>query len=274
MERRAFIKMHGLGNDFVIVDARRDAFSVTPQIARAIADRHRGVGCDQFIVLEPSTKAAARVRFWNGDGSEVGACGNGSRCVADLLAREKRESAVVLETRAGLLAARREGDGQVTLDLGPAMTAWQEIPLAREMDTLKLSLSLGPLSEPAALSLGNPHATFFVPDAEKIDLESLGPKLEHDPLFPERANIAVVSKIGSDELRVRVWERGAGLTQACGTGASAAAVNAHRRGLTGRRVATRLDGGTLIITWRADNHVEMTGPVSLSFTGLLAEGLA
>lgn len=219
-------------------------------------------------------KAAAKVRFWNADGSEVGACGNGSRCVADLLAKEKRESAVVLETRAGLLAARREGDGAVTLDLGPAKTLWSEIPLAREMDTLRLPLTLGPLSGPAALSVGNPHATFFVPDAEKIDLEKLGPTLEHDPLFPERANIAVVSLIGPDDLRVRVWERGVGVTQACGTGASAAAVNAHRRGLTGRRVTTRLDGGTLTITWRADNHVEMTGPVSFSFTGLLAEGLA
>lgn len=273
LDGRPFLKMHGLGNDFVVVDARGEPFAVTPAAARRIADRHRGVGFDQLIVIEPSRTAAARLRFWNADGSEAGACGNGSRCAAWLLTEELDRAELALESGGGLLACRREADGRMTVDLGPARTDWREIPLARAMDTLHLELARGPLSDPAALSLGNPHATFFVAEAEAVDLPALGPSLEQDPLFPERANIAVASLLAPDRLRVRVWERGAGLTQACGTGASAAAVNACRRGLAGRRVEALLDGGTLTIEWREDGHVLMSGAVALAFSGRLSPEL-
>ncbi len=266
-----FRKMHGLGNDFVVIDARGGAVTLSADAARRIADRRRGVGFDQLILVEPprDPAAAAFIRFLNADGSEAGACGNGSRCVGWLLAEELGREALAIETVSGLLACRREADGRMTVDLGPARTDWREIPLARAMDTLELPLERGPLKGPAALSVGNPHATFFVADAEAVPLDELGPPLEVDPLFPERANIAVASLTGPDRLRVRVWERGVGITQACGTGASAAAVNAHRRGLTGRRVTTDLDGGSLTIVWREDGHVEMTGPIATAFSGLL-----
>ncbi|MEO1191127.1 MAG: diaminopimelate epimerase [Pseudomonadota bacterium] len=267
----AFRKMHGLGNDFVVIDARETPVEISAAAAARIADRRRGVGFDQLIVMEaprdPAT--AAFVRFLNADGSEVGACGNGSRCIAWLLAEELQTDRLEIETQAGRLACWREADGRMTVDLGPAMTDWAEIPLARAMDTLSLPLSRGPLSNPAALSVGNPHATFFVEDAEAIALDRWGPVLEVDPLFPERANIAVASLMAADEIRVRVWERGVGITQACGTGASAAAVNAARRGLTGRRVSVVLDGGTLSIAWMDNGHVAMTGPIATAFSGLL-----
>lgn len=266
-----FLKMHGLGNDFLVIDARARELAVSPGLARRLADRRRGVGFDQLILLEPprDPAGAAFVRFLNADGSEAGACGNGSRCIGWLLAEELGRESLAIETASGLLACRREADGRMTVDLGPARSAWREIPLAREADTLSLPLQAGPLAAPAALSLGNPHATFFVEDAEAVDLERYGPILEQDPLFPERANVAVAALVGRDRLRVRVWERGVGITQACGTGASAAAVNAARRGLTGRRVETLLDGGSLTVAWREDGHVEMTGPIATAFSGLL-----
>lgn len=266
-----FRKMHGLGNDFVVIDARKAEVDLSPAAARRIADRRRGVGFDQLVLLEPprDPAAAAFVRFLNADGSEAAACGNGSRCVGWLLAEELGRACLAIETLGGLLSCRREADGRMTVDLGPARTDWQDIPLAREMDTLSLALSEGDLTAPAALSVGNPHATFFVSSAESVALEVLGPKLEVNPIFPERANIAVAEVTGPDRLRVRVWERGVGITQACGTGASAAAVNAARRGLTGRRVEVALDGGSLSILWRDDGHVEMTGPIATAFSGLL-----
>lgn len=266
-----FRKMHGLGNDFVVIDARTAEVSLSPDAARRIADRRRGVGFDQLVLLEPprDPAAAAFVRFLNADGSEAGACGNGSRCVGWLLAEELGQESLAIETLGGLLACRREVDGRMTVDLGPAKTDWQDIPLAREMDSLSLPLRRGELDEPAALSVGNPHATFFVADAEAVPLQELGPLLEVDPLFPERANIAVAEVTGRNCLRARVWERGVGITQACGTGASAAAVNAARRGLTGRDVEVALDGGSLSIHWRSDGHVEMTGPIATAFSGLL-----
>ncbi len=267
-----FRKMHGLGNDFVVIDARAQPIELSAAAAQRIADRRRGVGFDQLILLEPprDPAGAAFVRFLNADGSEAGACGNGSRCIAWLLAEELGRDALAIETLNGLLTCRREADGRMTVDLGPAKTGWDEVPLAREMDTLSLPLSRGPLEAPAALSLGNPHVTFFVEDAEAIDLERFGPELETNALFPERANVAVASLSSPDRLRVRVWERGVGITQACGTGASAAAVNAKRRGLTGAKVEVDLDGGRLTIRWRDDNHVEMTGPIATAFSGLLA----
>jgi diaminopimelate epimerase len=266
-----FIKMHGLGNDFVVLDARARPIALDDARARAIADRHTGVGCDQLLVMEPALQSGADVfmRIRNADGDEVEACGNGTRCIAAALMRETGKQRVVIETVAGLLEASEAGTARVTVDMGPARLGWREIPLARECDTLRVPLSLGPLAEPVATNMGNPHATFFVGDAEAIDVAALGPVLEHDAMFPERANIGIASLAGKDRLRFRVWERGTGITVACGTGACAAAVAAVRRGLTGRRVTVIADGGPLEIEWRADGHVLMTGPAAVSFTGLL-----
>lgn len=272
MNARPFIKMHGLGNDVVILDARTTPLPLSADAARWIADRRRGVGCDQVVVIEPPAngRAEAFLRFYNADGGEAQACGNGTRCVAALLMGDSGAPHITLETVAGLLAGRRAADGGVTVDMGPAKTGWQEIPLARAGDTLHLDLALGPLADPVAVNMGNPHAVFFVADVAAIDIETLGPMLEHDPLFPERANIGIAQVTGPDRLRLRVWERGAGLTQACGSGACAAAVAAIRRGLTGRTVTLDLDGGPIEITWReTDGHVLMTGPVATAFTGTL-----
>lgn len=277
MTTREFIKMHGLGNDFVVIDARRQPLSVGAAGARALADRHTGVGFDQLITVEPASdgNAAAFMRIHNADGGEVSACGNATRCVARLLFEEGAETEIVLETSAGLLTARHANSGGdlYTVDMGPARDGWQDIPLASECDTGHLPLARGPLSDPVGVNVGNPHAVFFVADAEAIPLDQLGPELEHDPLFPERANIGVAQIIDTGALRLRVWERGAGLTQACGTGACAAAVAANRRGLTGRKVRVRLDGGDLDIEWLANGHVTMTGPASVSFTGAFDEHL-
>jgi diaminopimelate epimerase len=275
MTPRPFIKMHGLGNDFVVVDARREPFVLDEAEARAVADRRAGVGCDQLIVMEPATNGAADVfmRIRNADGGEVEACGNATRCVAALVMAETGQERCTVETRAGLLRATRLEADRIAVDMGELRTAWQDIPLAREMDTLHLDLACGPLRDPVAVNIGNPHAVFFVDDAEAVDLAALGPRLEHDPLFPERANIGVAQLTGPDRLRVRVWERGVGLTRACGTGACAAAAAAHRRGLTGRSVDVRLDGGVLALAWREDGHMVMTGPASTSFTGVFAESL-
>ena len=265
-----FRKMHGLGNDFVVVDARTRDLPLTPAIAAAIADRHRGVGCDQFIVLEPPPPGAdVFMRIRNPDGSEAGACGNATRCVAALVAGETGRDRVVVRTIAGDLPVERLPGGLWRADMGPARLGWQEVPLAREMDTLHLPLALGPVGDPAACSMGNPHATFFVKDLSAVEVRQLGPKLERDPIFPERANIGFAQVLAPDHIRVVIWERGAGITQACGSGACATIVNAHRRGLTGRRATVSMPGGDLVMEWRDDGHVLMTGPVATSFTGTL-----
>lgn len=271
----AFTKMHGLGNDFVIVDARERALMLSAEAARAIADRHRGVGCDQILIIEQPKNPRADVfmRIRNADGGEAEACGNGARCVADILMREARRDHVAIETVAETLAAARAPGGRVTVDMGEPRTLWRDIPLARECDTLHVPLALGALSDPVCTSMGNPHATFFVKDAKAIDLASLGPKLEHNPIFPARANIGVAQVLSPARLRLRVWERGDGLTLACGSGACAALVAAHRRGLTERHAEVIADGGTLELEWRADNHVAMTGPVATSFEGTLDPSL-
>jgi len=267
---RAFIKMHGLGNDFVIVDARETPFAPSPAQARLIADRRQGVGCDQLIILEPPGRADAdlAMRILNPDGSPAEACGNATRCVASL-AMAERPGPVAIETIAGLLKTEPAEGGLVSADMGEIRTDWQDIPLAEAQDSLHIDLTLGPLSDPVGVNVGNPHAVFFVADCEAVDLGVLGPQLEHHPLFPQRANISVATVIGADRVRMRVWERGAGMTLACGSGACAVAVAAARRGLTGRRVEVTMDGGSLTILWRADNHVVMTGPVATSFTGCL-----
>lgn len=269
MTARRFIKMHGLGNDFVIFDARETPLALDAAEARALADRREGVGCDQVVILEPARRddAAVYLRFLNADGGEVGACGNGTRCAASLLLTAAAAEEIALETRAGLLRARMAANRLVSVDMGAARFGWRDIPLAREMDTLHLELSRDGLADPVATSMGNPHATFFVPDIAGVPLSTLGPQLEHDPLFPERANIGAAQVTGPDTLRLRVWERGAGLTRACGSGACAAAVAAARRGLTGRRVRVEVDGGPLDIEWREDGHVLMAGPVAIAFVG-------
>jgi diaminopimelate epimerase len=269
MAARRFIKMHGLGNDFVVVDARETPFAMNEAEARAVADRREGVGCDQIVILEPARRddAAVYLRFLNADGSEVGACGNGTRCVAALLLAADGAEEIALETRAGLLRARAAGEGLVSVDMGAASFDWRDIPLAREMDTLHLDLALDGLTDPVATSMGNPHVTFFVPDIAEVPLFVLGPKLELDPLFPERANVGIAQVTGPETLRLRVWERGSGLTRACGSGACAAAVAAARRGLTGRRVRVVVDGGALDIAWREDGHVHMAGPTAIAFVG-------
>jgi diaminopimelate epimerase len=269
MGKVPFLKMHGLGNDFVVLDFRRSAIPLGAGAARNLADRRTGVGCDQVILLEPPRHPAAQVlmRIRNADGSEAEACGNATRCVADLLYRETRDPRIRIETAAGLLEAEPQADGSFAVDMGPPRTAWHEIPLSRATDTDRVELTLGPLADAVCTNIGNPHATFFVDDVEAIDLAALGPALEHHPLFPERANIGAAEIRGPRIIRVRIWERGVGITPACGTGACAALVAAHRRGLTERRAEVQLDGGTLDIAWREDGHVIMTGPARLSFEG-------
>lgn len=265
-----FRKMHGRGNDFVVLDARRADLPITPARAAAIADRRTGVGCDQFIVLEPGTDGAdVFMRIRNPDGSEAGACGNATRCVASLVAAETGRDRVVVRTVAGDLPVEALPGGLWRADMGSARLGWREVPLAREADTLRVPLARAEgLGAPAACSMGNPHATFFVPDLDAVPVAELGPRLERDPIFPDRANIGFVQVLEPAQIRLAVWERGAGLTRACGSAACAALVNAARRGLTGRRATVSLPGGDLEIEWReADGHVLMTGPVATAFTG-------
>jgi diaminopimelate epimerase len=261
-----FVKMHGCGNDFVIIDGRPRPLGLTPERAAAIADRHTGVGCDQLIVLENPAAADVFMRIYNPDGSQAGACGNATRCVADILMRQSGRSGVAIETISGILPATRLNDALIEVDMGPPKLEWTDVPLSRAMDTLRLELP----GEPAAASMGNPHATFFVPDVEAVAVEQRGPALEHNDLFPERANIGFAQIIDPETIRLRLWERGAGLTLACGSGACATLVNAHRRGLTRRQAKVIVDGGTLGIRWRqVDDHVLMSGPCATVFQGQL-----
>jgi diaminopimelate epimerase len=271
-----FLKMHGLGNDFVVLDGRTRAISIGREAARRIADRRTGVGCDQLLIIGPARNGAeAELVIRNADGGEVAACGNGARCVAALLLNESGRQATTIETAAGPIEAIARGDGRVELDMGPALLDWEDIPLAEPVaDTNHLPVSLGPLSDPVGVGMGNPHAVFFVAYAEAIELERLGRELEHHPLFPERTNVEVCTVLTRRRIRMRVWERGVGITRACGSGACAALVAAVRRGLAERTAELILDGGTLDIAWRAsDNHVLLTGPVATSFSGTLDASL-
>ena len=265
-----FVKMHGLGNDFVVLDARMRPLTLTETQILALADRRRGVGFDQLVLIEkPQTSdATARIRFFNSDGSEAGACGNGTRCLAALLMDETNTNQILLETLSGTVAAQKRASGLVTVDMGPANLDWADIPLSEAIDSLHLPVAEGNLSDPVGVGMGNPHCVFFVEDAEAVPLEKIGPEIEHHALFPERTNVEIASPKGENRFRLRVWERGSGITDACGTGAWAAAVAAHRRGLSGRSVTLDLDGGSLDIQWRKkDDHVLMTGPFATSFTG-------
>lgn len=270
---RPFLKMNGLGNDFVVVEARSQPFSPTAADVRAIADREGGIGCDQLIAIEPAPGVDARVRFWNADGEEVSACGNGTRCVGWLIMQSTGKDSAIIETKAGRLVATRAGERLVSVDMGEPRLAWDEIPLSEPHDTQALEVALFPhpeLGAPAAcVSMGNPHVVFFVHDIAAAPVLQAGPAVERHELFPEHVNVGFAQVIGRDRIRLRVWERGAGLTKACGTGACAALVAAARRGLTDRAATLELDGGELFIEWRADNHVIMTGPAAVDFAGEL-----
>jgi diaminopimelate epimerase len=266
-----FIKMHGLGNDFVIFDARKSPLTLTPEQCRHIAHRQTGVGCDQIIVMENSEQADCFMRIYNSDGSFSGACGNATRCVADRLMKENGKDAVTIETLRGVLPALRETSGEITVDMGRPLLRWDDIPLARECDTLHVPMASGALSDGVGVSMGNPHVVFFVPDPYAIDLARDGKALEHDPLLPERGNIGVAAIKDRSHITLRVWERGSGETLACGSGACACLVAAVRRNLTDRKAAISLPGGVLTIEWReADNHVWMTGAVAEVFEGKVA----
>jgi len=265
-----FRKMHGLGNDFVILDRREQNFFVNEDYVRRIGDRRRGVGFDQLIILDIGSEGhRTYMRIYNPDGSEAGACGNATRCVADIVMKEDNSNKCTIETISGVLECTR-GDkaGDITVDMGPPRLEWNEIPLSKQCDTLHLPLE----GDPVGVSMGNPHCVYFCEDVAAIAVDKLGPKTEQNPLFPERTNVEYVSMQGSDHLRMRVWERSAGITQACGTGACASAVAAIRRGMTGRRVRVTLDGGDLMIEWgENDGHVLMTGPVAYVFEGTILE---
>lgn len=266
-----FIKMNGAGNDFVVFDGRRHAVRLSPAHLLDIADRKNALtkGCDQIIVMQPSQKADVFMRIYNADGSEVGSCGNASRCIGWLVHTELKKNPVTIETADGIITAHVKSQDHITIDMGEPRLEWQDIPLAGARDTLHVGIESGPLNDPVAVSMGNPHIIFFVQDADSIDLSLLGPALEHDKLFPKRVNISVAQVITPQRIALRVWERGAGLTLACGTAACATLVAAHRRGLSGKKADIVLPGGTLSIEWHDDNHVFMTGPAATDFIGEL-----
>jgi diaminopimelate epimerase len=259
-----FLKMHGLGNDFVVIDSRGRGAVTTPALARALGDRNRGVGFDQLAEIRDSDEADIALDFWNSDGTRAGACGNATRCVADYVMQGAGRDAMTLRTARGELRALRRPDGMVSVNMGPPQLDWAEVPLARDVDLLHLPLP----GDPVAVGMGNPHCVVFVPDADAVDVPGEGARMEHDPLFPQATNVEFVSVTAPDRLRMRVWERGTGVTLACGSGACATAVAANLRGLTGRRVMIDLDGGALEVEWR-DDGVWMTGPTAHVFDGVL-----
>jgi diaminopimelate epimerase len=266
-----FLKMHGLGNDFVVLDARRQNLTLSVQQRQRLGDRHFGVGFDQMVTLENPVTPGADVfmRLHNADGSEARACGNATRCIAARIMDEKANGHAVIETVAGLLPAERLGNGEIAVDMGPANLDWADIPVAAACDTLHMPVALGPVSDPVGVNVGSSHAVFFVPDVDAIDLPVIGPQLENHPFFPNRANIEFVQILSPTSMRMRVWERGAGITLACGSGACATLVAAARRGLSGRKGEVIVDGGTLTIEWLENGHVRMTGPWSLSYEGMI-----
>lgn len=261
----AFCKMHGAGNDFVVIDSRDRGPVTTPALARALGDRNRGIGFDQLAEIRAGIDTDIELDFWNSDGSRAGACGNATRCVADLVMQGADLTRLTIRTERGILTAQRLQDGRVSVNMGAPQLDWAQIPLARAVDTLNLPLE----GTPAGVGMGNPHCVFFVPDAEAVNLSAVGPGFEHDPLYPQRTNVEFASLIGPDHLRMRVWERGAGVTLACGSGACATAVAAHLRGLTGKTVVLDMDGGRLQVDWR-DDGVWLTGPVAHVFDGWLS----
>ena len=261
MNSAPFHKMHGLGNDFVVIDARLHAVEMNKARAHAIADRHMGIGCDQLILLEPSTIADVKMRIFNADGSEVEACGNATRCVALLMEKPAR-----IETVGGILETVPQGQSATVL-LNPPAFEWEFIPLAMPMDTSDMPVGWEKLERPTAVNVGNPHVVFFVDDTDAVELERLGPLIENDPLFPERVNVNVATVIATNHVKLRVWERGVGLTKACGTGACATAVAAIRSGRAKSPLTVSLPGGALSISWAEGGPIEMSGPAAHVFTG-------
>ena len=252
--------MHGLGNDFVIFDARSEPLTMTEPLARAVADRKTGIGCDQLIVLEPSSSADLRMRIFNHDGGEVESCGNASRCVVALT------GAKAIETGGGLVCGETR-NGDIEVSIGEPRFGWDDIPLAYPMDTAALPMGWGPLERPMAVSVGNPHLIFFVDDVDAIDLVAVGPSIEHDPAFPERINVHVAQVLSDGSIRMRSWERGAGLTLACGTGACATAVAAIKSKRVTSPVRVTMPGGSLTIAWAAGEPVRMIGSATPVFRG-------
>ena len=258
------MKMHGLGNDFVVVDERATGPRVDAAVARTVGDRHRGVGFDQLAVIRDASDADVELVFWNADGSTAGACGNATRCIAAWEMARRGVDRLSLRTERGLLQAEDRGHGLTAVNMGPPLLDWRDVPLAHEVDTLHLPIE----GDPVATGMGNPHCSFFVDDAEAVDLSVFGKTHEYHPLFPQRTNVQVAHVVGPDHLRMRVWERGVGLTLASGSSSCAVGVAAARRGLTGRAVRIDLDGGTIHVDWREDG-VWMTGPTAHVFDGVL-----
>jgi diaminopimelate epimerase len=272
MKKLPFLKMHGTGNDFVVLDARKRVVALTKEEIVRVADRHFGIGCDQLLVLKKSDKADAFMQIFNADGSEISTCGNATRCVADYLMKETGKDTASIETGAGIRTGIRAENGDVQANMGAPKFGWQEIPLAETRNTMHLGLEAGLLMDPAAVNMGNPHAIFFVRDVNHVKMGEWGPKLEHHPLFPERANISAVQVTGDSSIKMVVWERGTGLTLACGSAACAAVVAGVRRGLISAKCDVELPGGTLQIDWRKTDNatggdVLMSGPVAYVFTG-------
>lgn len=275
MTELRFTKMHGLGNDFVVLDARSASFTIDEAAARRLSDRKRGIGCDQLIVIEPGKNelADAFMRIYNADGSEVEACGNATRCIAHVLMRETGKRHAIIETVVGLLDAEVADGGNICVDMGQARLDWREIPLAEPCDTLHVDLPGSPLTDGVAVNMGNPHIVFFVEDIEAVNLATIGREIETHAMFPDFVNVSVAEVVRPDEIKLRVWERGVGITEACGTAACATLVAAARRGLTDRKADIHLAGGMLTIEWLPDNNVLMTGPAATSFSGTVDQSL-
>jgi diaminopimelate epimerase len=271
---RPFLKMHGLRNDFIVVDGRNQPYRPSAEEIVRICDRRQGVGADELLIIGPpragSVEAAAFVRIFNPDGREVEACGNASRCVGWLMLQEKKCNEILIDTLGGLLVCRQAGDKQVAVEMGKLRTGWQDIPLAREMDTLHLGIGAGPLQDPVGMNIGNPHAVFFVEELDSVDLAIWGPQLQKHPLFPQEANIGAAQLIDAKTLKLSVWERPGALTTACGTGACVAVAAAHRRGLTNvNHMTVIMPAGSVEIELKGDDSVVMTGPVEICFAGYL-----
>lgn len=261
--------MHGTGNDFVVLDGRAQSLTMDATIVKRLADRHFGIGCDQLVLLEPSSVAEVKMRIFNADGSEITTCGNATRCVADFMMRETGKSEATIETGAGVLSGNRAENG-VQVNMGAPRFGWQEIPLSEPRNTLHLGLQEGLLMDPVAVNMGNPHAIFFVRDLHHIKMAEWGPLLEHHPLFPQRANISAVQVLAPNHLKMVVWERGTGLTMACGSAACAAAVAGVQREISERRVQVDLPGGSLQVEYTREGPVLMSGPVAYVFEGQIA----
>jgi diaminopimelate epimerase len=271
---RPFLKMHGLRNDFIVVDGRNQPYRPSAEEIVRICDRRQGVGADELLIIDlprtGSAEAAAFVRIFNPDGREVEACGNASRCVGWLMLQEKKCNEILIDTLGGLLVCRQAGDKQVAVEMGKLRTEWQDVPLAREMDTLHLGIGAGPLQDPVGMNIGNPHAVFFVEELDSVDLAIWGPQLQKHPLFPQEANIGAAQLIDAKTLKLSVWERPGALTTACGTGACVAVAAAHRRGLTDvNHMTVIMPAGSVEIELKGDDSVVMTGPVEICFSGYL-----